>query len=151
MSVSGEQVSKQLNSSFPSSDFWVVIFVKYQVPFILLDSYKCFWFLLKFGSTVFIYTVGKGGHTPCFPDQVSPFSKISPFLEIQDVPTFHRPIKKTKVLNDSFNRFVYKFYQQNILILEGYLLKWWNGNLINTFKCFLVNFMKNGCQLEKGI
>ena len=38
--------------------------------------------------------VGKWGHTP-------PFSKISSFLEIQDVPTFCRPIGKTKVLNDS--------------------------------------------------
>ena len=60
---------------------------------------------------------GKGGHTP------SP-SKIPPFLEIQDVPTFYRPIRKTKVLNDSFNRFVYKFYPQSILTLEKYSLKW---------------------------
>ena len=33
--------------------------------------------------------VGKGGHTPPFLDQ-PPFSKIPPFLEVQDVPTFHR-------------------------------------------------------------
>ena len=59
-----------------------------------------------------------------------PFSKIPLFLEIQDVPTFYRPIGKTKVLNDSFNQFVYKFYPQSILILEEYLLKWWNANLI---------------------
>ena len=39
--------------------------------------------------------VGKRVHTP------PPFSKIPPFLEIQDVPTFYRPIRKTKVLNDS--------------------------------------------------
>ena len=65
------------------------------------------------------YIVGKGSHTP-----PPPFSKIPPFLEIQDVPTFYRPIGKTKVLNDSFNRFVYKFYPQSILILEEYLLKW---------------------------
>ena len=56
---------------------------------------------------------------------ISPFSKIP-----QDVPTFPRPIRKTKVLNDSFNWFVYKFYPQSILILEEYLLKWWNANLI---------------------
>ena len=29
------------------------------------------------------------------------FSKILPFLEIQDVPTFHRPIRETKALNNS--------------------------------------------------
>ena len=65
--------------------------------------------------------VGKGSHTP--------FSKIPPFLEIQDVPTFYRPIGKTKVLNDYFDWFVYKFYPKRILILEEYLLKWWNANL----------------------
>ena len=48
----------------------------------------------------------------------------SPFLEIHDFPTFYRPIEKTKVLNDSFNRFVYKFYPQSILTLEKYSLKW---------------------------
>ena len=53
-----------------------------------------------------------------------PFFKIPPFLEIQDFPTFYSSIRKTKVLNDPFNRFVYKFYQQTILILEEYLLKW---------------------------
>ena len=68
-------------------------------------------------------TVGKDDHTLPFLGQL-PFSKILPFLEIQDVPTFYRPIRKTKVLNDSFNRFVYKFYPQSILILEEYLLKW---------------------------
>ena len=41
--------------------------------------------------------VGKGVHTP------PPFSKIPPFLEIQDVPTFFRLIRKTKALKDSFN------------------------------------------------
>ena len=53
-----------------------------------------------------------------------PFSKIPLFLEIQDVPTFYRPIRKTKVLNESFNQLLYKFYPQSILILEEYLLKW---------------------------
>ena len=63
-------------------------------------------------------TVGKGVHTPL------PFSKISPFLEIEDVTTFYRPIGKTKVLKDSFNRFLYlNFYSQSILILEEYLQK----------------------------
>ena len=44
-----------------------------------------------------VSAVGKGGHTP------SPFSRIPSFLEIEDVPTFYRPIKKKKVLRDSFN------------------------------------------------
>ena len=35
-----------------------------------------------------------------------PFSKISAFLEIQDVTTFYRPVGKTKALKDSFNLFV---------------------------------------------
>ena len=68
--------------------------------------------------------VGKGGHAP------PPFSKIPPFLEIQDVPTFHRPIRKTKVLNNSCNQFVYNFYPQCILILEECLQKLQNANLI---------------------
>ena len=42
----------------------------------------------------------KDTHPP-FIDQPS-FHKIPPFLEIQDVPTFYRPIGKTKILNDSF-------------------------------------------------
>ena len=56
--------------------------------------------------------VGKGGHTP------------PPFLEIQDVPNFYRSIKKTKVLNESFNWLLYEFYAQSILIFKEYLLKW---------------------------
>ena len=74
--------------------------------------------------------VGKGGHTPP-PFLVQPpllppppLCKIPPFLQIQDVPTFYRPIGKTKVLNEPFNRLLYKFYPQIILILEKYLLKW---------------------------
>ena len=39
---------------------------------------------------------------------IPPFSRIPPFLKIQNVPIFYRPIRKTKVLNDSFNQFVYK-------------------------------------------
>ena len=46
-----------------------------------------------------------------------------PFLEIQGIATFYKPIGKTKVLNESFNLLLYKFYPQNILILEEYLLK----------------------------
>ena len=56
-----------------------------------------------------VIIVGIGGHTP------PSFSKI---------PTFYRPIRKTKVVNDSFNLFVYNFYPQSILILEEYLQKW---------------------------
>ena len=67
--------------------------------------------------------VGKGGHTSPFLDQ-STFSKISPFLEIHDVPTFHRSIGKTKELNNSCNQFVYNFYPQSILILEECLQNW---------------------------
>ena len=67
--------------------------------------------------------VGKGGHTPLF--FVTPLlPSDSPFLEIQDVPTFYRHIRETKVLSESFNRLFYKFYLQIILILDKYLLKW---------------------------
>ena len=48
--------------------------------------------------------VGKGGHTPLFWINL-PFSKIPPFIEIQDVPTFHKSIRKTKVLNNSCKQF----------------------------------------------
>ena len=73
-----------------------------------------------------IHIVGKGGggHTP------PPFSKIPPILEIHDVPTFHKSIWKTKVLNNSSNQFEYNFYPQSILILEECLQKWWDANLI---------------------
>ena len=50
-----------------------------------------------------------------------PFSRSTPFLEIWDVPTVYRPIRKTKVLNESFKQLLYKFYPQSILILEEYL------------------------------
>ena len=40
---------------------------------------------------------------------------MPPFLEIQDVPTFYSPIKKTKVLNESFKWLLYIFYPQSIL------------------------------------
>ena len=72
---------------------------------------------------------------PPFLDQATHF-KDSPFLEIQDVPTFYGPIRKTKVLNESFNLFVYKFYLQSILILEEYLLKKRNANLIMPLDVF---------------
>ena len=38
---------------------------------------------------------------------IPPNSKIPPFLKIQDVPTFYRPLGKTEVVNESFNQFVY--------------------------------------------
>ena len=63
-------------------------------------------------------TIGKGVIPPPFLDQPPPF------LEIDDVPTFHRSIKKTKVLNNSCKQFVYNFYPQSILILEECLQKW---------------------------
>ena len=63
-------------------------------------------------------------HTPFSRSTPPPFSKISPFLEIQDVPTFHRFIEKAKVLNNSCNQFVSNFYPQSILVLEECLQKW---------------------------
>ena len=70
--------------------------------------------------------VCKGGHTPHPPPPPAPhpFSKISSFLEIPDVPTFHRFIEKTKVLNNSCNQVVCNFYLQSILVLEECLQKW---------------------------
>ena len=68
------------------------------------------------------FIVGKGGHTP-FSRSTPPFSKIPTFLEIQDVPTFHRPIRKKKAPNNSRNQFLYHFYPQGILISEGCLQK----------------------------
>ena len=84
-----------------------------------------FLLLFQFCSTFMYYCiVSKGSHTPSFLGQ-PPFSKIPPFLEIKDVPTFYRPTRKTKVL---INWFIYNFYPQSILILEEYLQKWWNAN-----------------------
>ena len=84
-----------------------------------------FLLLFQFCCTFMYYCiVCKGGHTPSFLGQ-TPFSKIPPFLEIKDVPTFYRPTSKTKVL---INWFIYNFYLQSILILEEYLQKWWNAN-----------------------
>ena len=53
-----------------------------------------------------------------------PFSKIPPFLEIEDIPIFHRFIRKTKVLDNPCNHFVYNSYPQSILVLEEFLQKW---------------------------
>ena len=72
---------------------------------------------LKICDVVIGIIFGKGGHTV-------PFLKFPPFLEIQDVLTINRPIRKTKVLNESFNQLLCKFYPQRILIFEEYLLKW---------------------------
>ena len=38
---------------------------------------------------------------PPFLDQPPSFLRFPPFLEIQDGPTFHRSLRKTKVLNNS--------------------------------------------------
>ena len=82
------------------------------------------WVMVQYNRDPSRYLIaGKGVHTPRFLDQ-TPFSKIPPFLEIQDVPTFFRPTDKTKVLKDSFNQFIYNFYPQSILILKEYLQKW---------------------------
>ena len=55
----------------------------------------------------------QGGSYPPFLGHPPPLSKIPPFLEIQDVPTFYRPNRKMKVLNESFNQLLYKFYQKS--------------------------------------
>ena len=74
---------------------------------------------------MFIAIVGKGGSYPHFSRSTPPpFSKILPFPEIQDVPTFHRSIGKTEVLNKSCKQFVYNLCPQSILILEECLQKW---------------------------
>ena len=44
--------------------------------------------ITRFCVYLYIHIVGKGGSYP-------PFSRSTPFLEIQDVPTFYLPIKKT--------------------------------------------------------
>ena len=47
----------------------------------------------------------------------------SPFLEIQDVLTFHGSMGKTRVLNNTY-QFLYNFYPQSNLTLEECLQKW---------------------------
>ena len=77
-------------------------------------------FMLK-GKRLLDYTIfGKGGHTPPPPNS---FFWITPTPFIR-CPTFHMFIRKTKVLNNSCNQFVYNFYPQSILILEECLQKW---------------------------
>ena len=90
------------------------LFISFQTILYLMTPLqkKCILTILNFMTIV-----GKGGHTPLF--QINaPFSKIPsfPFLEIQDVPTFHRFIGKTEVLNNSCNQFVYNFYPQSIFV-----------------------------------
>ena len=71
-----------------------------------------------------ISIVGKGVISPLSRSAPPPlFSKISPFLEIHNVPAFHRFIRETIVLNNLCNQFEYHFYPQSILILEKCLQK----------------------------
>ena len=70
-------------------------------------------------------------------------------LETFSAETLIEPIRKTKVLNESFNQFVYKFYLQCYLNFGRIFTKKVKCKLDNSFRCFLVNFMKNGYQLEK--
>ena len=68
----------------------------------------------NFAGGCFIDIVVKGGggvrfSHPLFSINAS-FFKSPHFLEIQDFPTFYRPIRKIKVLNESPNRFVYNFF-----------------------------------------
>ena len=68
--------------------------------------------------------VGEGGHTPPLSRSTPPFLRFPPFLTIQDVPTFHRSLRKSKALNNSCNQFVYHFYRRSIVVLEECLQKW---------------------------
>ena len=63
----------------------------------------------KFTSII----VGKGDYTP-----PPPFLRFPTSLEIHHVPTFHRFIGKTKVLDNSCNNFIYNFYPQSILVFD---------------------------------
>ena len=65
-----------------------------------------------------------GPYPPFLYQPPPPFLRFPPFREIQDVPTFHRSIWKTKVLNNSCNQFVYNLYPQSISILVECLQKW---------------------------
>ena len=96
--------------------FVIKFMSQFKFQIIFLPKFSTIFICFKLGITI----VGKGGQPL--------FSKIPPFLEIQVVPTFYRPIRKTKVLDDSINGFMYNFYPQSILILEEYLQKWWNAN-----------------------
>ena len=87
----------------------------------ILAEYQFYYLLLLLAFQ--IYSIFGKGVIP-HPLSRSTPPKILPFPEIQDVPIFHRPIRKTKVLNESFNQFLHKFYPQSILILEEYLLNW---------------------------
>ena len=79
--------------------------------------------MLKISDDEELYIVGKGGHHP------PPFSRSTPFLEIQDVPTFQRFIRKTIVLNNSCNHFVYNFYPQfwKNVCKGGEIQTWYNA------------------------
>ena len=59
-------------------------------------------------------------------DQLPLFYDSPAFLEIQDVPTFHRSIGKAKVLNNSCNQCVLisALKISAVLILEECLQKW---------------------------
>ena len=93
---------KQMSAEQRDNDTFILLVISCSKLYtsITLNLNKCTQILYQ------LYIVGKGGHTP------------PPFLEIRDVPTFHRFIGKTKVLNNSCNHFVYNFYPQSILVLK---------------------------------
>ena len=77
--------------------------------------------------------------------------KDFPFLEIQYVPTFIGLLGKQKYWKTFLSDLYVISTLKSILILEeinksGKMQTWYNA-----FKCFPANFMKSGCQLEKGI
>ena len=119
-----EQMSIRLNSlrwNNKSFNEWRAHFI--MLTHFMLRSLSITSMSLIFVLQIFLLIVCKGGH--------GGFSKFLFFLEIQDVSTFYSPIMKTKVLNHSFNWFLHDFDPQSILILEEYLQKWWNANLIS--------------------
>ena len=65
-------------------------------------------------------------------------------------PFLYRSIGKTKVLNESFNQLLYKFYPHtkypNFGGIFTRVVKFKFDLTPSTFWCFLVNFMKIGCQ-----
>ena len=76
-----------------------------------------------FHSSLYSVTiVDKGGSYSPFLDQ-TPLFKDPPLSRNPRYSHPLYPIRKTKVLNGTYNQFVYHFYPQSILILEKNLQK----------------------------
>ena len=77
-------------------------------------------------STIYTHS-WLGGHTPLFYVNLQPTPHLFlgfPLSKYPSFPTCHRSIRKTKVLNNSFNWFLYNFYPQRILSFEECLQRW---------------------------